>query len=390
MTDKTQPIDGVNGRATPVVSESILRLLAAWRPISAVVVVATVLAAVVSFLLPKWYDSTTTLLPPKNQAGVSGIGGMSSLLKDFLPVSAAKGLGQTGAYSYLALLNSRREKEAIVRKFDLTAVYEIGDSSMEETLKEFDRHFDVGVSDEGTIRITVSDRDSVRAAGMANYAVDILNGLNAELGATESRGNREFLGKRVKLFQDSLFASEEALRVYQEAHGVLVLSDEAKSSASSYVDLYSKRVEAEIDLSILRKSVGTENAVYEQKKLAFDELNAQLEKFPRVGMESLRLYRQLLINQKILELLLPLYEQAKFEEAKDLPAVVVLDVAVPAEKKSRPVRSMIVLTAGVAALIFSVFFVVARDRLNSFADRNREILAALGPLGRLFPVSRKV
>jgi tyrosine-protein kinase Etk/Wzc len=389
MNETSRDIRGGGEGKSPNISPAVLRLLSAGRSIGLVVVAATALAAI-SFLLPKWYDSTTTLLPPKNQTGLAGLGGMTSLLKDFLPMSAAKGLSQGGAYSYLALLNSRREKEAIIRKFDLSRVYGIDDSSAEETLKEFEKNFLVKVSDEGTIGITVSDRDSGRAADMANYAVAMLNVLNAELGATESRGNREFLEKRVKEYQDSLFGAEEALQTYQEAHGVVMVPDETKSSASAYGSLYAKRVEADIDLSVLRKTVGTENAVYEQKKLAYDELTSRLDKFPRIGMESLRLYRQLLINQKILEVLLPLYEQARFEEAKDIPAVVVLDVAVPAEKKSRPVRSLVVLTAFAASLIFSVSYVLLRDRMDSFLGRHEEIRTALGPLGRYLPGSRKV
>jgi tyrosine-protein kinase Etk/Wzc len=379
MTDLSTQAGSGEPSTPPTAAEL---LLAAGRPIAIVVATATALAVVVSFLLPKWYDSTTTLLPPKNQTGLQGLGGVGSLLKDFIPMSAAKGLQQGGAYSYLALLNSRREQEAIIRKFDLARVYDVDNSSTEEALKEFQKNFGVKVSDDGTIGITVSDRDSVRAAEMANYAVAVLNILNAELGATESRGNRQFLEKRVKEFKDSLSAAEEALAVYQEEHGMVILSDEAKSAANAYVSLYAARVEADIELSVLRKTVGTDNQVYEQKKLAYDELSSRLDKFPRMGMESLRLFRQLLVNQKILEILLPLYEQAKFEEVKDVPAVVVLDVAVPAEKKSRPVRSLIVLTAFAASSIFCAMFVLWRDRLRALLARQRMIMAALGHPGR--------
>ncbi len=377
------------GGETSGQASAMLRLLAAGRQIAVVVGTSTVLAVAVSFLLPKWYDSTTTLLPPKNQSGVTGFGGVTSLLKDFIPMSAAKGLQQSGAYSYLALLNSRREKEAIIGKFDLIRVYDVADSSMADALKEFEMNYDVSVADDGSIGITISDRDSVRAAQMANFAVTVLNVLNAELGATESRGNREFLEKRVGEFRDSLERTEETLRAYQEKHGLVVLSGEEKSSATAYVNLYAKRVEADIELSVLRKTVGPDNPIYEQKKLAYDELTERLDKFPRMGMESLRLFRQLLINQKILEILLPLYEQAKFEEVKDVPAVVVLDPAVPAERKSRPIRSLVVLTAFATSMAFCVLYILGRDRLNAIFAQRPEIRSALGALVRRSGSSRR-
>lgn len=360
----------------------LVKIVAARRFILAVLIISTLLAAGISFLLPKWYRSTTSLLPPKNQGGLAGLGGVTSLLKDFLPVSATKGLPQGGAYSYLALLNSRREMEMIVRRFDLFRVYDIDDSSMERALREFEANYDVSVSDEGTIGVSILDRDPKRAAEMVNYSVDVLNQLNAELGAIESRGNREFLEKRVREYQDSLHRAEENLRAYQEINGVVVVSDEARSAASSYVGLYAKRVEAEIDLGILRKSVGTENPVYEQKQMALQELTARLNTFPKIGMESLRMYRQVLIHQKILEVLLPLHEQARFEEAKDVPAVVVLDPAVPAERKARPVRTLIVLTAFVTALVLAVIVVLLRDALGPFLAAHPELRAVLGRSSR--------
>jgi uncharacterized protein involved in exopolysaccharide biosynthesis len=78
------------------VTPALLKIIAASRFLVFFVAVSTLLALAASFLLPKWYKSSTTLLPPKNQNVLNGLGGMSSLLKDFLPVSAAKGLSQGG------------------------------------------------------------------------------------------------------------------------------------------------------------------------------------------------------------------------------------------------------------------------------------------------------
>jgi len=376
---------GVDQESSRQMIPAVMKLLAARRPIIIAVVVSTLLALGISLVLPKWYKSTTALLPPKNQSVLNGLGGVTSLLKDFLPVSAGKGLGEGGSYNFLALLNSRRAMEKIVHQFDLFKVYDIDDSSMEETLHEFENNYDVEVGDDGTIRISVLDRESLRAAEMANYAVTVLNELNVVIGATESRSNREFLEKRLKEYEDSLSISEDALRVFQEDHGVVMPSNDVKSAASSYVGLYAKKVEADIELSVLEKTVGNENPAYKQKKLANDELAARLDKFPRIGMESLRLFRQVMINQKILEVLLPLYEQARVEEAKDIPAVVVLDQAVPAEKKSRPFRLLIVLTAFITSLSLSVLVVLMRGRLENIQVQHPELVEALRPLTRYLP-----
>jgi uncharacterized protein involved in exopolysaccharide biosynthesis len=94
-------------------------------------------------------------------------------------------------------------------------------------------------------------------------------------------------------------------------------------------------------------------------------------------MEAFRLYRNLLIQQKILEFLVPLYEQARIDEQKDVPVVLVLDKAVPAERKDRPKRSLIVAIASVIALLVSVFSYVVRKRLFLFERQHPDRVAAV-------------
>jgi uncharacterized protein involved in exopolysaccharide biosynthesis len=69
-----------------------------------------------------------------------------------------------------------------------------------------------------------------------------------------------------------------------------------------------------------------------------------------------------------MEILVPLYEQAKIEERKDVPVMLVLDKAVPAEKKSRPKRLILVSSSVLSALVISVVFVLARKRFSELAE----------------------
>jgi uncharacterized protein involved in exopolysaccharide biosynthesis len=67
------------------------------------------------------------------------------------------------------------------------------------------------------------------------------------------------------------------------------------------------------------------------------------EKMPDVGMEYMRLYRNLLLQTKIVEFLTMQYEQAKIQEAKDTPMLLVLDKARVPEWKAKPKRLLIIL-----------------------------------------------
>jgi uncharacterized protein involved in exopolysaccharide biosynthesis len=71
-------------------------------------------------------------------------------------------------------------------------------------------------------------------------------------------------------------------------------------------------------------------------------------------MSFLRLQRNVEIQTKILTYLLPVYEQAKIEEKKETPTILVLDKPYVAERKTKPKRLTMVLLS-----IFGSFFVLS-------------------------------
>jgi len=84
---------------------------------------------------------------------------------------------------------------------------------------------------------------------------------------------------------------------------------------------------------------------------------------PELGLQYLRLYRDYEIQNKLLEFIVPLYEQAKIEEQKNVPVVQVLDYAVPPEKKARPFRTLIVLSVFASALVLFIIISFVNESL---------------------------
>ncbi len=72
-----------------------------------------------------------------------------------------------------------------------------------------------------------------------------------------------------------------------------------------------------------------------------------------------------MIQQKILEFLLPLYEQAKINEQKDIPVLLVLDKAAPAIEKSKPKRSIVVLVVFFISFFTFTFLSISMDKVIS-------------------------
>ena len=317
-------------------------------------IIVSVVALVISLLLPKYYKATASLLPPKQPDIFGSLGASGSLLKGLGGLGKLGGLGQkSSVYNYFAILHSRTTMENVVRKFGLISVYDISDSSMEKTIKALEANVAFEEQSDDNITVEVFDRDPSRAAEMANYFVAVLNEVSIRLGTQEARNNREFVESRVNEARLALRLAEDSLRRFQEESG-LIISPEQTSGVDAVATLYGMKVKKEIEVAIMKHSVSTDNSSLQQVRAELAELDKKVSTLPKIGIASLRLYRDVIVQQKILEFLIPLYEQAKIDERKDLPVLLVLDKAVPPERKSKPQRALIVLFASFFALSISI------------------------------------
>ncbi|MBI4417775.1 MAG: hypothetical protein HY563_03295 [Ignavibacteriales bacterium] len=331
--------------------------------------VAGVVAVIVVLLLPNWYAGTTTVLPPKDSGLSTSLGPLTSLLTDFATLRGP--VPSSDAYSYLSILESRNAKEDIIRTFGLIDIYGINESSMEKAIKEFESNIEIELEEKGHISIMVYDRDRTRAADMANYYVSALNRINTELGLQRTRLYREFLETTIAGIKDSLRNSEEAYKRLQQESGVAIMP-ENRESVRSIADLYSEKAFRELEVAVLEKLFGSDHPEIRLKRAELQTLSSKIREIPEVSLEHVRLYRDIQIQAKILELVLPLYEQAKLEERKALPSVVVLDRAVPAEKKAKPKRTLLVLSAVFSVGLLSLTGYAIRERLQELRLRSPE------------------
>lgn len=326
MNENTQNTRSLSQETGEINLVDYLFILLKWKRFIIVnVLLFAILIAGITLLIPNRFRSIATLLPPKQRGGMTS--SLSQLARDFLPSNALGRLGASSqeSYNYLAILQSYTAMEKLITKFNLGEVYEVEPrNSIEKTIKAAKDYLDFKIEDEGTITITVWDKDPQRAADMANYLVEVLNEISIRLGTQEATDNRVFVEKRyTKVLQD-LKMSEDSLKLFQRKYGIYSIQEALSGKfLSSFVPF---------------------------------------EKVPELTMQYLRLYRNLEIQNKILEFALPLYEQAKVDEQKEVPVVLVLDKAVPGERKDTPKRTLIVLSASILALILSVlavFFIEA-------------------------------
>jgi tyrosine-protein kinase Etk/Wzc len=350
-------------------------ILYTWRKFIIInTISALLLSIIISVLLPNWYKATTSLLSPKQPDLLSNLSATSSVLKGISGLSKLGGLGQkSNSYNYFAILKSRTTMEKVVQKFDLITVYDTPDRSLEKTIKELSENTRFEEGEDDNIIIDVFDKDPNRAAEMSNYFLEVLNEVNTRIGTLEARNNREFMGQRLQEANQMLYKAEEELRKYQEKSGLIITSEQS-SGVDAVASLYVMKLKKELEYSILKQSVSADNNALQQIHLELNELQKKVSTIPQTGIASLRLYREVIIQQKIVEFLVPLYEQSRIEEQKDVPVLLVLDKAVKPERKTKPQRSLIVLISTFSILAFSIAMVFFMQSIKNMTNTENFIV----------------
>ena len=351
-----------------------LEVLLRWKNFILInMLVVAILASAVTLLLPNWYKATASILPPKEEDLFGAALGGSSLLKG-LGAKALGSLGKSSAnYNYLAILKSRTSMEAVVNKFDLMHVYKLPENSMDKAVKALEENALFDMQDEGNITIDVYDKDPQRAADMANYFVEILNSTSIRLSTLEGRNNREFIGKRVDQCRNDLRQAEDSLTSFQQKKGVIIAQYADNASIAAYAQLYVAKARKEIEVAVLEKQVTPENEALVQAQAELRVLDKKLEGFPEIGVEGIRLYRDVITQERILEFLLPIYEQAKVDEQKDVPVLLVLDRASPPQRKALPQRTLIVCLFSFLSLAASILMVFMMEGVLKLEQTGRPL-----------------
>jgi uncharacterized protein involved in exopolysaccharide biosynthesis len=384
------PVERTDGKPVEVGVWDYFYVIYKWRKFILVnVFVLTLVAVIVALLLPVQYKATATVIAPQRSDIFGGLGGViTQSIREFAPFLRGLGGNQPPIFTYLAILNSRTAMEKVVEKFDLIKVYDLKDSSMEKAIKKLRGNTDFEIDENGVLVINVYDEDRKRAADMANYFVEVLNELNIKLNTEEARNRRLIIERRYLQNLADLKQAEDTLKKFQQRYGIYYLPEQTKAAVTAAAELEAQIIAEEVKLGILRRQLGEDAPEVKLAKIQIEEMRKRLNQMkegsdkiknemslfvpfkdvPELGLQYLRLYRDYEIQNKLLEFILPLYEQAKIEEQRDVPVVQVLDRAVPPEKKARPFRTLIVVSVFASAL---TLFVVLSFVNESFLKREK-------------------
>jgi len=330
-----------------------------WRFVAGTASVAALLTLGVTFVLPKWYTATAVILPPEESDLLSNM----SLAQRALSKFPAFGILEdyfTPADVFKAVLGSRTVQEELVRKHDLQRVYK--QKSLEKTLKALSLNTRIKLNPDGTLKVSVDDKDPRRAAELANDYLTALDRFNVEKRNTTAHRTRMFLQTRLAETDSLLRASEVALRLYQERHRTVAPPNAGSADVQAAADVMSRKLMLQVRLGILRGYLSEDTDQVMQVKEELAQLERRLAAIPELQGDLVRLIRDQKVFEQLYLLLTAELEQARIRETMNTPTVQLLDIAVPPERHSRPKKGLLTLAAWLLAFLATAGWAAASDR----------------------------
>jgi len=323
------------------------------------------------FFIDAEYEAKATIVPSEDKQ----LSGISSFMKNLgnIPIGGLKGSSTTGDMDlYVTIIYSRTMLEDVVNKYDLLKEY--NQPSMEKAVKRLKETIKTKVTDENAFEITVHGSSPQQAVDVANYILDYLNRTIIQMNISKSKNNRLFLEQRYKEVKNILKVAEDSMQIYQQNSGIMEIKEQTKMIVGAYTTVETELLAKQIELSILEKTYSKNSPAVDNVRIQVNEYEKKLNEMqngsnkggvilalnslPQKAKNYVRHYRDVEIQSKILEFLAPLYEQAKFDEVKDVPILQVIDSPRLPDKKSYPPRTLFAIIITFGGIILTYFYIL--------------------------------
>ena len=202
--------------------------------------------------------------------------------------------------------------------------------------------------------------------------------------------NRKFLEERYNEVLTNLRNSEDSLRLFQERSGMIEAENQTKSIIESYAKLESNLAVKQIELAITEKAIGENSPQAQNLRITVEEFKDRindyisgkgkdnillpLNKLPKDILQYYRYFRSVEIYNAMLEFIIPLYEQSRFEEAKAVPVLQIIDYAIPPEKKSYPPRTLYAILITIVLFSIATIIIFLREILKQTSNEKMKFI----------------
>ena len=335
-------------------SKYLCKLLIDYRrPILIILGVAALCAIIFSapYFITPLYKSTTVVYPTSsNSTSKVLISTTYQSDKDIMNFGEDEQTEQM-----LQVMNSNRVRDKVISRFNLMEHYDIKpDSKYPYTKlnKLYDSRIKFRRTEYNAVKITVLDSDPALSAQMANDIAEIFD-------STMNQIQKEVAVKAFRLVEDEYNAL--CAEMAQLEDSLNTLRKLGVFDYESQVEMLSQQLAVEL---------GKGNAQ------GIKNIQSQLDILAEYGGASYAINERLDNDRLQLSLVKSKYEEAKMDATQDIPRKFVVTSAFQAERKSYPVRWIIVVVTVLSTFLLLIFCIVAYDRSRHFFRHEAEEGAA--------------
>lgn len=189
----------------------------------AIVVICTIIATIVAFLLPKSYQSTTLV---RVKSGGSSAVAVYAAMAAGLGIDIGNSGSSASPESYIELMKSREVLNPIMEKVDLTDE-EREKMRTEDFLKKYLEITNTKKTD--LINIAAYGKTPEEAQMISQGVADNFLALMTKLNKEDNSTTLKFLDERIKIAKEEMETSENKLAAYQQEHKIYAPDEQAKA-----------------------------------------------------------------------------------------------------------------------------------------------------------------
>lgn len=187
----------------------------------AIIVICTIIATIVAFVLPKSYQSTTLV---RVKSGSSSMSGYAAMAAGFgIDIG---GSSSASPESYIELMKSREVLNPIIEKVDLT------DEEREKMKADdfFKKYLEItNTKKTDLINIAAYGKTPEEAQMISQGVADNFLTLMTKLNKEDNSTTLKFLDERIKIAKEEMETAENKLAAYQQEHKIYAPDEQAKA-----------------------------------------------------------------------------------------------------------------------------------------------------------------
>ena len=310
-----------------------------FRPLAIITTAGAIISIIVAFSITPMYKSNVVFFPASSSSISNDLLTLYTGSKDILRFGDEEDVEQM-----LQVLYSEDIRERIIEQFDLNEHYEIDkDAAYPKT--QINKIYESNISYRRTqymsIEIEVFDKDPKIAADIANTIANLVDTAMNKIKKGKALLALELVEREYFTLRDEVSVMEDSLREIR-----LLGINNYETQSEVFYDAYAV-------------------AISKGQTKYIKDLEEKLEILSEYGGAYTQLRNQLVYETERMSNLKAKYIEAKVDYEQTLPHKFMVNRAIVAEKKSKPVRWLIMSLSTMATFVFAFVFIIALESLSN-------------------------